>query len=134
MTTAPDVPPLPPRRPLAVKRAVQLLCLTVALGAVSILAVFTLSGLPSFAALLVAILGVAITAFLIDKIGAGRAWARIVLLVLFGVGLIQFVFGAGEALERAPLLLLLGFVQHALEGLALYLVFTKPGDDWFGVA
>jgi hypothetical protein len=34
-------------------------------------------------------------------------------------------------LGTAPPLFMLGMMQRALEGLAVYLIFTPPGDGWF---
>jgi preprotein translocase subunit Sss1 len=119
-------------RPPAIERAVMLLWVAVAIGVVSSLLSLTMLG-ASFSGLLATIIGLAITAFLIIKVGEGRNWARIVLLVLFAIGLVGFVVAGGLSFGVAPFLTLIGLVQLGIEGYALYLIFTPPGSDWFKV-
>jgi hypothetical protein len=131
MSVPSDLPPLPRTRPRAVTRAMQLLWIAVALGAGATLATFTLSAPGSVAMLLLAVLRLLVVTMLISQIGVGRAWARILLLVLFGLGVAQLLADAIPLLGAAPLLFMLGMMQRALEGLAIYLIFTPPGDGWF---
>lgn len=133
MTQASDMPGAPRTQPAAVARAVLFLWIVVGIGAVSTLATFAFSG-PSLGELLLAVIGVAITAFLISKIAAGRNWARIVLLVLYVIGVLGFVLGMSLMLNIAPVLFLMSLAQLALEGFALFLLFTPPGSTWFKVA
>lgn len=132
MTMSNDMPPPGAlrRRPPTVDRAIMLLWAAVVIGAIGTLAVFTLSG-TSLVGVLAGIVGVLIVAFLITKIGVGRNWARIVLLVLFAIGVLQFLVSADVAFTFAPLLFLLGLLQLVLQGGALYLLFTPPGNAWF---
>ena len=121
-------------RPPSIERAVKLLWTAVAIGVVSTLLTFMLIGGPTLGGLVAAVIGLAITAFLITKIGEGRHWARIVLLVLFVLGVGGFFLGSGLSFDIAPLLTLVGLVQLGIEGYALYLLFTPPGGDWFKIA
>jgi hypothetical protein len=111
-----------------------LLWLAVALGALQTLATFTLTAMPSLPLLLLAALGVLVLAVLIGKIGEGRGWARVVLIALFGLGLVQLLADAAPLLSNAPPLFMLGLMQRALEALAIYLIFTPPGSSWYRAA
>jgi len=118
-------------RPPSVERAVKLLWIAVAIGVVSSVLTFMLIGGPTLGGLVAAVIGLAITAFLITKIGEGRHWARIVLLVLFVLGVAGFFLGSGLSFDIAPVLSVVGLVQLAIEAYALYLLFAPPGGDWF---
>ena len=109
----------------------MLLWLAVILGALQTLGTLTLSAKPAVAVLLLVALRVMVLAVLISLIGAGRGWARIALVVLFGLGLIHLLSDAGLLLTDAAPLVLLGLMQRALEALAIYLLFTPPGSGWY---
>ena len=108
-----------------------LLWLAVLLGGLQTLGTFTLSTKPALVVLLLVALRVMVIAVLISLIGAGRGWTRLVLVVLFGLGLIHLLSDAGQLLTDAAPLFLLGLMQRALEALAIYLLFTPPGSGWY---
>jgi len=69
------------------------------------------------------------------KIGAGRNWARWLLLVVFSLGSLMLpvalVF-APQVVRSMPLhLVVVGFVQFAIQLAALILVFTPASKEWF---
>ena len=68
---------------------------------------------------------------LIHKIGRGRNWARIALLLLFVAGLFSFVPNVAATFNRSTIMGVLGITQMVLQFAALYCVFSKPGDPWF---
>lgn len=72
-----------------------------------------------------------IMALLISKVWSGRNWAHITLLVLFVIGFSPAMFSLMEMFTRSLLVGSLGALQLALQGIALYLIFTKPVADWF---
>ena len=134
MSSTNDVPPVSALRlrPAAVSRALLLLWIAIALGGLSALALFAVAH-SRLLDLLAIVIVVSFNAFLIDKIAAGRNWARMALLVVFGATLVQLIVTVATLLDRAPLMLLLGLLQNVLLGGALYLVFTPPGNRWFKV-
>jgi hypothetical protein len=73
----------------------------------------------------------AIVGWLTIKISSGRNWARITYLVLFLIGLPGFFLQMPAVLAYSMLAAVLSFVQLAAQGLALVLVFRKPGSDWY---
>jgi len=74
---------------------------------------------------------VAILAWLSFKIWKGRNWARITFLAMTALGLpffssaVKSYFAASSAAGYVSLL------QTALQLVALYLIFARPGSDWF---
>jgi hypothetical protein len=123
--------PVEPRvRPPQVSLASLLLCGSLLLGFVT--SALLRSYLPSGAqALFIQVFTFAVMALLIYLIWAGHNWARITFTVLFALGMVfyiptlkgffQFSFVAGA----------LNLVQTLLQVVALYLLFTGPGRDWF---
>lgn len=72
-----------------------------------------------------------IIALLISKVSSGRNWTRITLLVLFVIGFAPAIFSLMKMFTRSLLVSSLGALQLALQGSALYLIFTTPGADCF---
>ena len=90
---------------------------------------FTVLSIPELA-------GVVVVVFLLGvwisyKIWIGRNWARIVVLVANLVGAIQTSLVIGSVFRVSPLLGTLTVAQNLLIGVSLFLLFTKPGGDWF---
>jgi hypothetical protein len=73
----------------------------------------------------------AIIAFLIFKIAAGRNWARIAFLVLFVLGSFPMAGVILGEFASAPFMGALSVAQIGLQAYALYLLFTQPGSAWF---
>lgn len=81
-----------------------------------------------------------VTAFLINKVVAGRNWARVFLLVgtilavavvLRGYILVGFTVGESGSPVYDGLRMLLLVAQVGFYASALFLLFTKPGSAWF---
>jgi hypothetical protein len=64
-------------------------------------------------------------------LGRGRNWARIVLLVLVVISFLSFLGTMGEMLSHPAIEIVLNVVTLAIDAVAVYLVFTKPGALWF---
>jgi hypothetical protein len=64
-------------------------------------------------------------------LGRGRNWARIVLLVLVLISFLSFLGTMGEMLSHPAIEIVLNVVTLAIDAVAVYLVFTKPGALWF---
>ena len=72
-----------------------------------------------------------ILALLTWKISAGKNWARIVFLVMFLIGLIPSLPIMLSEFYRFPLVGALSLATTCLQGYALFLTFTNPGNIWF---
>ena len=73
---------------------------------------------------------IAVVAFFIYMIWLGHNWARLTFTVLFALVLIMFAPNLRFILI-SPVAVTLGLVQTLVQGAALYLLFTRPGRDWF---
>lgn len=77
------------------------------------------------------VVGLAIYAFLIAKIAAGRNWARIAFLVLTLADLILSGQGIVSGFSRAPLGATVALGGLVLQVIGLVLLFMSPGKSWF---
>ena len=68
--------------------------------------------------------------FLILKISQGKNWARIVYLVFLVIAALKFPSAFYEFSER-PLLVLIGCGGLAVQAVAMILLFTGSGKQWF---
>jgi hypothetical protein len=66
----------------------------------------------------------------IDRVRAGRNWARIVLLVLTLLGFITELM-PGETHEMPAVWIAMRILDVLLQIAALVLMFTRPGSEWF---
>ena len=74
---------------------------------------------------------IAILAFLIWKVSAGRNWARITLLVFFLIGVLPFAFILRREFVRSVGLASISIVQMAVQASSLVVVFTSSANVWF---
>jgi cell division protein FtsW (lipid II flippase) len=72
---------------------------------------------------------VALYLWFIDRMRAGRNWARIVLLVFLVLGVVTDLMPGGFADSAAYIAA--RFLDIALQVTAIVLMFRKPGSDWF---
>ena len=122
-------------KPGSVVLAVNLLWASIGIGIVKSLIV----GLPPSAhtagpLFITTVLGITLglTALLIFKISAGRNWARITFAVFFVLGLPTCIgLLLTNQFYKAPINGIALLVQTAMQGYAMYLVFTKPGNTWY---
>jgi hypothetical protein len=70
--------------------------------------------------------------FLILRVSSGRNWARIVLLLMFLVGLgLYAMFFPHDTLKRNPMMVFVTFVPTLLQGAALFFWFKRSSGAWF---
>lgn len=74
---------------------------------------------------------VGITFALIKCIGMGMKWARVVLLVLFLVGLAVLPWTFVAVLKASMLVAVLSLMQTILQIIALYYLFSRASTQWF---
>jgi len=77
------------------------------------------------------IVTVGITFALIKCIGLGMKWARIVLLVLFLLGLVVYPWTFVAVLKVSMLVAVLILLQTILQIIALYYLFSRASTQWF---
>jgi hypothetical protein len=70
---------------------------------------------------------IALLVFVIYKVWVGRNWARFVYVLIFFVG----VYDAVEVLQVFSIVAVLTFVELLVQLVALYLVFSAPGNGWY---
>lgn len=76
-------------------------------------------------------LGLFLSAFLYGQIGQGQNWARITFGALFVLGLIPYGLELSAMSGRSLPLGALGAIVGAFQLMALILLFTSPGSEWF---
>lgn len=77
------------------------------------------------------IVTVGITFALIKCFGLGMKWARVVLLILFLLGLAVLPFTYAALLKASILIAVLSLLQTILQILALYYLFSRASTEWF---
>jgi hypothetical protein len=77
------------------------------------------------------ILTVGITYALIKCIGLGMKWARVVLLVLFLLGVAVFPWTLLVLLKASIVVAVLSLLQAILQIIALYFLFSRASTQWF---
>lgn len=82
-------------------------------------------------AIIVLILTISVIFFLIKQIAAGRKWSRVVLLVLFLLGLAGYLW-VGPVMFRINLLVaVISLLETILQIIALIYLFSKDSTTWF---
>jgi hypothetical protein len=74
---------------------------------------------------------VGITFALIKCIGLGRKWARVVLLVLFLLGLVVYAWAFAALLKASIVAAVLSLLLTSLQIIALYFLFSRASTQWF---
>jgi hypothetical protein len=77
------------------------------------------------------IVTVGITFALIKCIGLGMKWARVVLLVLFLLGLAVMPWTIVALLKASMFVAVLSLLQTILQVIALYYLFSRASSQWF---
>ena len=122
----------PPSKPLSIALAVNLMWAAFVLGPVKAILDPTIRNHPEV--LLIGVFVFVTQLFfglLIWKIGKGRSWTRITYAVMFGLGVLPFVFFMLEDFLAQPLIGVLSFVDLLLQGYAIYLIYFTPAKEWF---
>jgi hypothetical protein len=123
----------PAARPLAVSFAVGLLYLGVALSGLNTiirLLEFSVGALP-ITVVAVPLVVLCVVALITHTISRGRNWARITLLIVVVLGLPVFLLNLRAILEDAVFTIAVSVFIYALQIVALYLVYTGVGAQWF---
>ena len=123
------------KKPRAVDIAVNLLWANLAIESVQMLTAspsHRWMAIIAFQTFIISIIAVVVTGLVIFKISTGKNWARITFLVLYvsGVPSLLAHLISGE-LFRLSIDGVHSVVQACLQGYALYLLFTQPGNNWF---
>lgn len=122
-------------RPRNVTIAVVILCIMLLYGLVSGGIHLAHSALVAPAskniAYTILVFGVCLNAFFVYKIFKGRNWARIVYLVFFLLGIVFAVPSFILLFTQSPTWVALSLVGYAAQVVALVLLFTGSGSEWF---
>lgn len=81
--------------------------------------------------LTIAIVTILLIGFLGFKIGKGKNWARITLLVFFALGLIAFPFIVINEFHMNPIIGIISLIQAAIQLYVLIILFTGVSKNWF---
>lgn len=130
-----------PERPDTVGLAVKLLYIAFAIGALTSFLTFPAlkerQQIPegSEAPVVIGIIaGYAIVWFLIDRVSAGRNWARILLLVLLVIGIPFSLASFKQQMENDPLdelISLLSLGTLGLNVIAVVFLFQQKSSEWY---
>jgi hypothetical protein len=128
-------------RPREVKIAVAVLWVGVVTGAVgSVTQQLSYPTMSWLVFLLSQAVGLAVSAWFISKIGRGRNWARIVLLVIMTLAVVMLIvvlFSVPlrtfylQVYRRVPIVAAVSAIHWLLDIVALACVFTRPASAWF---
>jgi hypothetical protein len=91
----------------------------------------TIYALAPIESIVILLVTVGIILGLIKCIGLGRKWARVVLLVLFLLGLVAYPWTFAAMLKTSMLIAVLSLLQAILQAVALYYLFSLPSTEWF---
>ncbi|NWC96424.1 MULTISPECIES: hypothetical protein [unclassified Pseudomonas] len=121
-------------KPIEVKRAIQCVLLSFALGIVSILMDLPrleMQGLTLGMAFVVALLVSIFPLILLYNVYKGRNWARIIFTIMIVAGSISTLSSIPGQIVRSPLIGMILSLQTLLQFFAVWLLFTWPGKGWF---
>jgi hypothetical protein len=81
--------------------------------------------------IVILVVTVGITYAMIKCIGLGRKWARVVLLVLFLLGLVVYPWTFVALLNASMVVAVLSLLLVILQIIALYFLFSRASTQWF---
>jgi hypothetical protein len=81
--------------------------------------------------IVILVVTVGITFALIKFIGLGRKWSRVVLLVLFLLGLVVYPWTFAAQLKASMVVAVISLLLAILQIIALYFLFSRPSTQWF---
>jgi hypothetical protein len=129
---------LPPgplfHKPKSIIAAINILYATLFLGVIKwVIARLTTDQpiLSPVMGIVVVVLTVLIYFFLIRQVGAGRKWARIVLLILFLGGLACYLWAKSPIYKNNLLIDVISLLQAILYIITLVYLFSKDSTNWF---
>jgi hypothetical protein len=91
----------------------------------------TIYALAPIESIVILLVTVGIIFGLIKCIGLGIKWARVVLLVLFLLGLVAYPWTIVGMFKASMLIAVLTLLQTILEAVALYYLFSHSSTEWF---
>jgi hypothetical protein len=120
-------------RPAQVSQATALYVFSLALGVFNTVFLWQhFAGMASVGfVLVVQALTMALFAWLAYEMWIGRNWARIVILVLFVIGIPAYIPNLKQFFAASPWAGGISVTQTALQIVGLGLVFIGPGHTWF---
>jgi|SRR3989344_2704205 len=131
------MPPKKKSRPDKVSNAITLLWISLAIDVIdfildfsSPLGIANTSGLDTFMLIFPFLLACLLLAYFIGETGQGRNWTRILLLVLFILG-IPFEIYTYLILEVGAFSIFLGIIDMTILIVAFVFLFQKQSSDWF---
>jgi hypothetical protein len=77
------------------------------------------------------LIGAALWLWMAQSCRAGKAWARVVSTVLFGIDTVSVLAGAAGAQGGGSLARIYGFVIWAIGGIAIFLLWQRSSSDYF---
>jgi hypothetical protein len=129
---------LPPgplfHKPRSIIAAINILYATLFLGAInSMISQFSnpQTGEKRAEGIVILIITIVVVFILIKQIGAGRKWARTVLLVLFLLGLAGYLWVGLEMFRINLLVAVIALLETILQITALLYLFSKESTAWF---
>jgi|AVFP01.1.fsa_nt_gi preprotein translocase subunit Sss1 len=81
--------------------------------------------------LTIAIVTILIIGFLGYKIGQGKNWARITLLILFVIGMLGFPFVILNEFQMSPIIGIVSIAQMLIQLYVLVILFSGQSKEWF---
>ena len=72
-----------------------------------------------------------IIGFLGYKIGQGKNWARITLLILFVIGMLGFPFVILNEFQMSPIIGIVSIAQMLIQLYVLVILFSGQSKEWF---
>ena len=124
----------PIEAPKKIKQAVNLVYLSLAIGLVKSILYETMTSqkmLSDPKALSIGVFVIVIIGFFGYKIGQGKNWARITLLVLFILGMIWYPFIVLSEFGISPMIGIISIVQMLIQLYVLIILFNKESKEWF---
>lgn len=70
--------------------------------------------------------------FFISKLSARKNWARITFLIIFILGMLMLPFTLTPILKHTPVVATLSLSVSMLQIVALFFLFTKESNSWYG--
>jgi len=132
---------MPFLKPQPVRVAVTLLYIALLIGVINgLLNIFFVSAtnsvetaMPygSVLSVIMLLVATAILGFFYFKIGQGRNWARILVLVLFILGALYFVFSIVGMFQEGYLIPVISIINTIIILIAIVLLFKQEASDWF---
>jgi hypothetical protein len=120
-------------RPARIALAVRLLWIEFAVSVIQAVCDWAISRDPLFREIIVVVSCVTLPleAWVIQQIWRGRNWARWVMVAAVILSVLMWWDDLGGTSDDSRVSAILGAVELGLDAVALYLLFSKSGRDWF---